>query len=857
MPPESIQLETLKYILENCLVPQRLDSHPWADSLFAREAEAGEPGAQEKSPGQRLVLAIGKLFTQQMMPSTAPRQGKRLDTRWGEFGLLAAQYFAPLLFGTPFPASLRDAWGRIDQSILLFVYGKPEDALTVVEKETYKLAGDELEVAPNSTLSDWHRKGLQRLAEIILARENYLSKSLSRPAVISQDGRTVVPAENPSPMSDSTKGTGKARRSGRRRFIFAILGLILLGLLLVGGLKGRQVYNQAMLVYQDATAIQELASGSASTVERVRSAGPALLTLRQDFDALKDETEPFLRLGPWLDWVPVYGGDLASIQDLVTLADSLLASAEVSYQALTPVLDAYEGESDFDPAGLVELLNQAQPQLLEARASLDLAVAARARLDPQQLSPRVRDLILTNVDRVLPLLDEGLLLGVELPRVVGASSEGPKTYLLLAQNEDELRPSGGFITAAGTLLLQDGRIGSLTFQNSGNFDNWDRPYPAAPWQLDQYMNSRVLIFRDANWFTDFRTAALYAEYLYSYANNHSVDGVIAFNQHMLVETLRVTGPIELEGEAHPVDANNVVTFMRAEKTPTAEDLASPEWNNKVFINKIITALIKKILSGDVPLEQLSVLFVKSLNEHHLMVQLDNPTLTDFLARHNWDGAVRPAEGDFLMVVDSNVGFNKTNAVIESSLSYDVDLTKPGSPIGTLVVFHKNNAVGIDACQHWDKVRAPGEEDYPIQDCYWDYLRFYTLPDTDLLGASVQTIPGEWMILGRTVPPQVDILEEEIEGVRGFGTMKVVPAGESLSTSFRFALPPGVLEAQPDPGEMAYRLKIQKQPGTLGVPITVRVHLPNGERVSDIRQSGCRSFRVSTQSAWVSNSGRSL
>jgi len=186
-----------------------------------------------------------------------------------------------------------------------------------------------------------------------------------------------------------------------------------------------------------------------------------------------------------------------------------------------------------------------------------------------------------------------------------------------------------------------------------------------------------------------------------------------------------------------------------------------------------------------------------------------------------------------MVVDSNIGFNKTNAVIESSLSYDVDLTELASPTGSLVVFHKNNAVGIDSCHHWEKVRAPGEEDYPIQDCYWDYLRVYTLPDTNLLGASVQTVPAEWMILGRAVPPQVDILEEEMDGVRGFGTMKVVPAGESLSTSFRFAMPPGVLEAQPDPGQMAYRLKIQKQPGTLGVPITVRVHLPNGAVVQSV------------------------
>ncbi len=49
-----------------------------------------------------------------------------------------------------------------------------------------------------------------------------------------------------------------------------------------------------------------------------------------------------------------------------------------------------------------------------------------------------------------------------------------------------------------------------------------------------------------------------------------------------------------------------------------------------------------------------------------------------------------------------------------------------------------------------------------------------------------------MILGQTVPPQVDILDEKIEGIRGFGTLKVVPGGESLATSFRFGLPASVI-----------------------------------------------------------------
>src|SRR5512146_2094428 len=163
-------IEDLKYILENSLHPECLDSHPWTSSPIMQESEGSEP------PGRRLVLAISRLFTQ-MMPSTPAKRGKRLDSRWSEFGILAALYFAPIQFGAPSPASLRDAWGRIDQSILYFVYGKGRAELSDAEIEGYKLVGDEPEVASISTLSDWHRKGLQHLAGIIQARETYLTKN--------------------------------------------------------------------------------------------------------------------------------------------------------------------------------------------------------------------------------------------------------------------------------------------------------------------------------------------------------------------------------------------------------------------------------------------------------------------------------------------------------------------------------------------------------------------------------------------------------------------------------------------------------------------------------------------------------
>jgi hypothetical protein len=816
------QLETLKTILENSLKPQSLDAHPWAMSLIVLASSKDSSRVQDKSSGRELVIAIEKIFAQ-MMPRTAPRRGKRLDTRWGEFGILAAMYFASLGFGAPTPSSLREAWEMIDQSILYFVYGKSGDALTPEEKARYKLVGDELDVASHSTLSDWHRKGLQRLMDMITARESYLAKNLSKPAVILPEDQKAVMGEVLSHNYERKRDLS----SGIGRFIFPLLGLFLLGLALVGGLKAWKIYDLAQLVRKDTEEIRVLRNSTIPGIEKIRQVGPALSTLRMDFDALKTESEPFFWLGPTLEWSPLYGGELASIQDLVTVADSLLASADTSYQAIFPAIEDYS-ESGLNPPRLSGILNQAQPQLVLAQQELERAVAARSRMKPERFSPQVRNLILNDIDPLMALMQDGLTLAVEIPRLLGATEAGPKTYLLLAQNEDELRPTGGFITAAGTLLVQGGRISGLAFSNSGNLDNWSKLYPASPWQLNQYMNSPVLVLRDTNWFTNYPTAALYAEYLYSYTNAHSVDGVIAFDQQMLVEILSLTGPINVDGTSSPIDSGNVIAYMRAAKTPTAEDLASPDWNNKIFINKITQALVTKIFSGEIEWEKLTAVLLKTLDEHHLLLQLDSPAMTALLAEHHWDGAVRPETGDFLMVVDSNIGFNKTNAVVESSLFYDVDLTDPSAPIGSLTVVHKNKADGVLVCKQWDKIRLQGEKDYPITDCYWNYLRVYTAKGTQLLDSSPQFIPAGWMINNQSVPARVDTLPDEgIDSVQAFGSLQVVPIGESLTTSFRFALPSGVLKVEPGSGQSTYHLKVQKQPGTLAVPITIRVHLPNG------------------------------
>ena len=300
--------ETLKQILRQVRNPQTLDDHPWTRSLIVQENHFDVPGPGQVGPGQQLIDAIARLFPR-LQPSAPPRRGKRLDSRWGEFGLLAALYFTPFNHGAPYPSSFTDAWGRIDPAILYFVFGRPAEELPDEDVKRYQLVGADLEYAPASTLSDWHRKGIQRLAEVILDRERFLSRNHAQPSAILEPEKSQV----------------KEHRRPPHLWRWAGLAFILSFLLILGlaGFKGWRIYQSGMQVYRDVTWLREQASAPLD-LKTVRTVTSQLAVLQSDLARLEQEAQPVLQLSPWLRRVPVYGNDLASAPVLFDLAKPLL-----------------------------------------------------------------------------------------------------------------------------------------------------------------------------------------------------------------------------------------------------------------------------------------------------------------------------------------------------------------------------------------------------------------------------------------------------------------------------------------------------------------------------------------------------
>jgi hypothetical protein len=812
-------VQEFKEILEQVTSASNLDQHAWVDSLHVRQFVEHHPDFRQKSPGVQLLAAMSATF-QATMPRTPPKRGKRLDTQWGEFGILGALYFAPFEFGAVRPARLLDAWGRIDEVILQFQFGGHGAELSQIEQERYRLVGNEIVAAPTSTISDWHMRGLERLAEAFLASEKRLSLQRNEVSVVLHPERAAQ--TDAEPPAAAPRIFLWYRRYSRQLW----LGLILL-LVLFLGWKTLRIFNLYQAFRADVDQFQGMLTNDIS-LDLLDDVGPLLKTTRADAMALRDEGRPFRWAGRLLGWLPVYGGDLASAGDLLDMAAGLIIAGDEAYQASLPLLEVFQG-GDIQtsiPAALI-LIEDARPEFEVAQEAIADALAARANIEVGSLSQKTRPL-LEKIDPLLPFLEDGLPALMSLPRALGAVNYGPQAYLVLLQNEDEIRATGGFITAAATITIENGQMVDFSVQDSYDVHDQERFYALSPWQMSKFMGEDRLVFRNVNWLPDFPTTAMWAEHLNGYTSGQLVDGVIAIDQEALRLLLTAVGPLEVEGMEKAVNAKNVLSLMRVLKDQNRQD-----GDRKSFIAPLADALFEELLGGGdfQTWGEAAKVMLKALDERHILLQMDDPALGALLAARGWDGAIRAGQGDYWMVVDSNLGWNKVNVVIQTELSYQVDLSDPEAPQSVLTAHYLNPTLGDDTCRHGYYFDPADTYQDSIEHCYWNYLRVYIPIGAQLRDASLHTTPPRWFYRHQVVLPLVDVLnndgpfDENPPGLQGYGTFLVVPLNDEREIQFAFDLPPEIVLDHMGGDIQSYQLYIQKQPGTFANPVHIEVLLP--------------------------------
>ena len=133
------------------------------------------------------------------------------------------------------------------------------------------------------------------------------------------------------------------------------------------------------------------------------------------------------------------------------------------------------------------------------------------------------------------------------PWLLGKDS--PRTYLMIFQNDAELRPTGGFWTAYGSIRVDKGKITPLSSDDIYNLDAKFNSTIPAPRPIKAYhINVPYWNIRDMNLSPDFPTSIkLLLEKYQQLGHREKIDAVIGIDTQVLVDIVKVIGRVGVPG----------------------------------------------------------------------------------------------------------------------------------------------------------------------------------------------------------------------------------------------------------------------------------------------------------------------
>ncbi len=439
------------------------------------------------------------------------------------------------------------------------------------------------------------------------------------------------------------------------------------------------------------------------------------------------------------------------------------------------------------------------------------ASAVHAQVTSPPVNPLPPDLTLQlgEIQPLLPSLYLGLRLFPSLPTLLGV--HGPQQYLLVIQNSDELRATGGFISALAVITLDKSRLGELNFVDSYALFRPDLHYPPPPEPLAQYMGIPYLLFRDANWSPDLPITARLLQSIYLQETGVAVDGIITIDLHAVELVIDALEPLTMPNVAEALTGENVLTQIKAlwtqpESGRAIDEVGLNSWwvERKRFIPVLAAAIMQKLRSNTVDYVRVGSAIEQGLRERSIQIWLEDQQAAAQLALLGWDGALRvqPA-ADYLSVVNTNMGYNKANAAIEQHLHYTVTWPTAGSPgVAEVAIDYTHTSTVADpGCELTPRYGSTYED--LVDRCFFNYVRLYAPKGSELLATtglqadSVQTRRGE-------------------ANTQVFAGYFILSPGEQTQVRFQYRLPATLTPT-------TYQLMVQRQAGAPALPLTLNIN----------------------------------
>ena len=415
---------------------------------------------------------------------------------------------------------------------------------------------------------------------------------------------------------------------------------------------------------------------------------------------------------------------------------------------------------------------------------------------------------------------------------------GKKTYLVLFQNNMELRPGGGFIGSYGLLTLDKGKITDFAIHDVYDADGQLKGHVEPPFAIRRYLKSVHWYMRDSNFNVDYINDAAEAARFLNLEKNQMVNGVIGVDVSFVKNILSAMGQVYVPEYNENVTADNLFQLTESH----AEKNFFPGSTQKKDFLRLLLQSMQSNITGKKNVSYLSIAQAigNSISQKHVLFAFDNSSIQNLFTVNGWSSSLwddrkenKNLVNDYFGISEANLGINKANYFIKRSVSQVVNIDDNGGVSSSITVAYKNtNTNGI-----W-----PGGD-------YKNYLRFILPQGAQLTGIKINgqaqatvdaiTDPQIYENKNFSQPSKLEIEKYDQNGKTIYGFLTNIPVNSLQTITFNYTLSGQVLVSSP---VLNYDLRVFKQPGTDEYPFDFSITYPTG-------------FRVVSASDGVDNNGR--
>jgi len=394
-----------------------------------------------------------------------------------------------------------------------------------------------------------------------------------------------------------------------------------------------------------------------------------------------------------------------------------------------------------------------------------------------------------------------------LPALIGF--DGEKRYLVLFQNNMELRPGGGFIGSYGILTMNNGQAKDFSIHDVYEADGQLKGHIEPPFPIRRYIPLVHLYLRDSNFNTDFAKGASTSAFLLNQETGQMVDGVIGVDISFVKNLLKETGPIFVSDYNETVTSDNLYMLTQ---THAEKNFFPGSTQKKDFLRSLFNS-IQLNLSGKKNIPAVSIVKAvgESILQKHVLFAFSDQNIQNLFTINGMSSAIRDNRtdgdtiiNDFLGINEANIGVNKANYFIRRKISQNVFIENDGKVSEKVSITYKNTAT---------KDAWPGGD-------YKNYLRFILPKGANLLLISINgkeqkttkaiTDPATYEAKNFYPPKELEVERVEENGKTIYGFLIIAPINSFTTITASYDLPGKISLNEP---LNSYDLMLFKQPGT--------------------------------------------